>query len=211
MRGRIDRLDLFDKGQESYLRVIDYKSGRTEVDAEEMHAGVQLQLPAYMNVFRENFSEGSSIPAGMFYYYLDQPLPTLGQGTDLEKQIREFHKMQGMFLGEEDLIDAMDHTFKETGIADSIPAKKTKNGNIQRNRGIINREEMDVVLKENLIHIKNSVREIHEGKITIFPYRTAKRDSCKSCAYGAICQFDEAFLENTCRGTEGDQKEDCKS
>lgn len=211
LRGRIDRLDIFEKNQETYLRVIDYKSGRNTVDAEEMHAGIQLQLPAYMNVFRENCGEANPIPAGMFYYYLDQPLPTLGQGTDLEKQIREFYKMQGMFLGEGELINAMDRGFQNTGIADSISAKRLKNGNIQRNRGIIDRQEMDAILKENLVHIERSVREIQEGKIEIHPYRTANRDSCQGCAYGAICQFDEAFLENTCRGNAADQKEGCKA
>ena len=211
LRGRIDRLDLYEKNQESYLRVIDYKSGKNEVDEEEMHAGLQLQLPAYMNVFRENFAQEKPIAAGMFYYYLDQPLPTLGQATDLEKQIRGFHKMQGMFLGEGDLLNAMDHTFQNTGIGDSIAAKRLKNGNMQRNRQIVSREKMDMILEENLVHIHRTIQEIHEGKITIQPYQTPKRDACNNCSYGAICQFDEAFLDNHCRGIEREDGEECES
>lgn len=211
LRGRIDRLDLYSKNQETFLRVIDYKSGKNTVDPEEMHAGIQLQLPAYMNVFQKNHTGLNPTPAGMFYYYIDQPLPLMEQGRGLEKQIREFYKMQGMFLGEGELIAAMDRGYQATGIAESIPAKRLKNGNIQRGRGIIDRDQMDLILKENLAHIERSVREIHQGDIQIYPYRSSNRDSCKGCSYGGICQFDEAFFENASRERAADKKEDGES
>src|SRR5260370_26274018 len=72
LHGRIDRVDLWRQpsGQEALCVVVDYKSGRKQLDPVRMAHGIQLQLLAYLNVLphwpepRSLFGVNSLVPAG---------------------------------------------------------------------------------------------------------------------------------------------------
>src|SRR5262249_20364575 len=76
--GRIDRIDLYRKPgtAEASCVVVDYKSRRKQLDPVLMAHGIQLQLPAYLNVLRHwpgprgLFGVDKLIPAGVFYVSL---------------------------------------------------------------------------------------------------------------------------------------------
>src|SRR5208283_3232301 len=75
-RGRIDRIDLCPSGPPALAVVMDYKSSLRKLDAVLLRHGVQLQLPAYLNVLRrlpqpeKIFGAARLIPAGVFYINL---------------------------------------------------------------------------------------------------------------------------------------------
>src|SRR6202012_2222740 len=72
--GRIDRIDILreDNGEIALCAVVDYKSSHKKLDALLMEHGLQLQLPAYLNVLRHwpnpqpRFGVTQLIPAGVF-------------------------------------------------------------------------------------------------------------------------------------------------
>ena len=49
LTGRIDRIDLCREDGKVYVKVIDYKSGNTQLDPVKMYYGLQLQLALYLN------------------------------------------------------------------------------------------------------------------------------------------------------------------
>ena len=53
LNGKIDRMDLCEEDDKVYLKIIDYKSGRTKFDLASVFHGLQLQLMVYMNAARE--------------------------------------------------------------------------------------------------------------------------------------------------------------
>ena len=68
LNGKIDRMDLCEEDDKVYLKIIDYKSGRTKFDLASVFHGLQLQLMVYMNAAREEQqqkrSNASLLPAG---------------------------------------------------------------------------------------------------------------------------------------------------
>ncbi len=68
-----------DKAQgKTYVKVIDYKSGKTAFDATKVTNGLQMQLVAYMDAAMRETAKitdvnGTIVPAGMFYYHVDDP------------------------------------------------------------------------------------------------------------------------------------------
>ena len=48
LRGRIDRVDIYQEDDKIMVRVIDYKSGRTSFDLLSIYHGLQLQLAIYL-------------------------------------------------------------------------------------------------------------------------------------------------------------------
>lgn len=197
--GRIDRMDQFETDGATFLQVIDYKSGRHPIDWKEMMDGIHLQLPTYLNVWLQNASSQSKVASGLFHYYLDKPLPTLGAGSGLDEQIRDFYRMRGFVLADKDLIVGMDEELLETGVSKVVSVRLKKDGTLGKSGQLISEEEMQRLLSQNLTSIDEAVHDIYRGKIRIQPVRNKGTQACDTCAYGAICQFDPSFTENEAR------------
>ena len=80
LTGKIDRVDYCEDKEagKTYVKVIDYKTGSTAFDITKVINGLQLQLTAYMDAAMQETakkvkSTGEIVPAGMFYYKVDDP------------------------------------------------------------------------------------------------------------------------------------------
>jgi len=51
--GQIDRIDELEKGDEKYIRIIDYKSGTKSMSLTDVYYGLQLQLMVYLDAILE--------------------------------------------------------------------------------------------------------------------------------------------------------------
>ena len=78
LRGRIDRVDLYEDDTKVYVKIIDYKSGGTKFDLAAVYYGLQLQLVVYMDAVLEleqrKYPDKEVVPAGIFYYNIKDPL-----------------------------------------------------------------------------------------------------------------------------------------
>lgn len=87
--GRIDRLDVYENDRQLYVKVMDYKSGKPKFKLLNLYHGLQLQLSTYLNAamesMRHKYSHKDVIPAGIFYYYLDDPMVDAEPGADPKK------------------------------------------------------------------------------------------------------------------------------
>ena len=74
LRGKIDRVDLYEDEEHVYVKVIDYKTGAKAFQLGEMYHGLQLQLIVYLNAVMEmeeqKHPEKEIVPAGIFYYQM---------------------------------------------------------------------------------------------------------------------------------------------
>ena len=77
-KGKIDRIDTYENDDKVYVKVTDYKTGQKSFDIVSFYHGLQMQLPVYMNAAMENekkhHPEKEIIPAGVFYYKIQDPL-----------------------------------------------------------------------------------------------------------------------------------------
>ena len=73
-----------------YVKIVDYKSGKKDLDPVQMKAGLQLQLMVYMMAevdrLRGQHPGTEIVPAGMLYYRFDDPLL---DGKDAAKVLSE--------------------------------------------------------------------------------------------------------------------------
>ena len=69
LEGKIDRVDMLEMGSKRYARVIDYKSGNTTLNLEDVYYGLRLQLFLYLDAV---LSMRQALPAGVFYQKLSQ-------------------------------------------------------------------------------------------------------------------------------------------
>lgn len=196
LRGRIDRLDVCRDGDRIYVKVIDYKSGRTKFDLLKIYQGTQLQLMVYMNAAMElvkRRSEQEVVPGGILYYHIDDPVIEAEDGMT-EEEAEEALLMQlrpeGLVNREEEIYRAMDGEFETK--SDVIPVTLKKNGEISESVShVASGSEFETMREYVNLRIAQAGKAILEGDITVNPYRGSGADSsCRYCPYAAVCGVD---------------------
>lgn len=57
LRGKVDRVDLYQDGPSVYVKIVDYKSGAKDIDFAQLYQGLQVQLVLYMDATAEGLKE----------------------------------------------------------------------------------------------------------------------------------------------------------
>lgn len=199
-RGKIDRVDACIDGDKAYLKVVDYKTGRKELDLSELYDGLQMQLMIYMEealkLGREEWKDKEVLPAGMFYYQVQEPWISKTEEKEeqseaqneenREKKLLANLKPDGLINGDPKVVHHLNTARQE----DVLPLKWNKDGSLSAYSKVLSKEEFFLLLeyaKEKSGEISD---EILEGKVQIHPYRKKDRTGCDYCPYANICRFD---------------------
>ncbi len=199
LRGRIDRLDVYEEEDKLMVKVIDYKSGSTAFDLLSVYYGLQIQLAVYMNAameLMERENPGKSvIPAGILYYNIDDPF--VEKSSHVEESILKELKLNGIVNSSKDVIPHLDKEFYTEGEglrpsvkSDIIPVETNKDGYPTKRSSVAGEEKLKALEK----YVKDTVyqygRKIMEGSTDIKPYQMGRRQACDYCMYQSVCGFD---------------------
>ena len=196
LRGRIDRVDTMDTGTDTYVKIIDYKSGQTKFSLLSMYHGLQLQLVVYLNaamkLMKRKPHTGQILPAGIFYYHVDEPVIET-EGIVDEEQIWQgvFEKLRldGIVNDDPYIISAMDESF--TDKSDVIPVSRTKSGELSKTSKAYATDQF-AQISAYVDHVIESLgRRMLAGEIDVNPYKLKDKKACTWCGYRSICGFDE--------------------
>lgn len=195
LRGRIDRIDLCEDGDKLYLKIIDYKTGKTQFDLTELYYGLQLQLVVYMDAALEKeqrkHTDKTVVPAGIFYYNIADPMVEKKEGMDEEETEREILKqlrMNGLVNSSRDAITHLDNRIETD--SDVIPVA-LKAGLVQEGKSSVAGEKRFKEIRGFVNKkLKNMGREILSGRISVDPYKKGERTACDYCPYHSVCGFD---------------------
>ena len=204
LRAVIDRVDLMDVGDTTYVNIIDYKSGAKSLDFNEVYHGLQMQLITYLNacVKRPDYFKKESLePAGAFYFKIDDPLlQTTEQLTErLQEELAQKLKLDGVVINVEPVIKGMDEKTFDMGQSDVIQVKLKADGSFTKDSKVI---EADV-LKGMMSWVEKTTQRIgealYQGKFEVKPCKYKQFTSCSMCQYQSMCQFDLSFSNNQYR------------
>lgn len=214
LHGKIDRIDLYEDKDNVYVKVIDYKTGEKGFNLGELYHGIQLQLVIYMNaavemqekIQKTNQTKKNVIPAGLFYYKMNDPLISKkGETLDVDYEILKALCPDGTLLNE-NAIAYMDREL----VTDSpvIPVKKTTKGAIDKRSKILTEEDFSKVSEYVKRHVEKVGSEILEGYVSAAPYKMGDKTGCGYCPYHAVCGFDEKIKGYTYRVLENLKQEE---
>ncbi|WP_040215121.1 helicase-exonuclease AddAB subunit AddB [Clostridium polynesiense] len=201
LRGRIDRVDTMEMDGNTYIRIIDYKSGSKELDLSDIYYGLQIQLLIYLEALisnSEKFIKQQSIPGAILYFRIDDPIVKGKPGMseeEIKEQIMKRLKMKGLLLGDAKVIKEMDKTM--TGYSLIIPAKLNKDDSLSKSSSAITEEQFEILrnyVRESLVKLCD---EMLKGNIKIKPAKKLKYTACQNCSYASVCQFDTSMKDNS--------------
>lgn len=201
LKGRIDRIDVCqDKENHLYVKVIDYKSGTTQLDLIKLYYGLQIQLALYLNAALElekkRFPDKFVQPAGVFYYNTKDPIlnkEDVKNPENPQEEILKKLKMDGICSSEPEILQKLDRNLSAGKSVESfaVPVKYKAKGTFSGNSKVANQEEFAIMMDYVQDKAKKIGREILKGNTNVNPFERQKENACEYCPYKEVCGFDE--------------------
>lgn len=202
LKGRIDRIDSLDLDGNTYLRIIDYKSGNKKFDLNKFYNGLQIQLLVYLDALIKNSKEiinKQAYPGAIFYFKLDDPIIKSDKKLDdneISTEVLKKLKMDGLLLKDIKIVKAMDNELESGNYSMIIPANMVKGDKLGKQDAMITMKQFDI-LRE---YVNEKILEICDlmisGNIDIKPCKDKDLAVCEYCNYSHICQFDISLEDN---------------
>lgn len=197
LNGKIDRMDIAKTEDGKYIRIIDYKSSAKSINLSKVYYGLQLQLITYLDVVTDvrlgdvhQKSNDELLPGGALYLKLDDPIIKSKKKLspeEVEEQIREKLKMDGIILADVRLVKAMDTEMVKESKNLNLSVKKDGTYSKMQTATL---DELKGLCNHTKKILKKFAEEILSGNVEIKPTRIKKETPCDYCAYKEICNFD---------------------
>lgn len=199
LQGRIDRLDVCEEDDRLMYKIIDYKSGNKSFDLNELYHGLSMQLIVYLQAGKEisgeSYPDKLIIPAGAFYFHIDDPVVDLS--NDVEGDIEKAYRMKGPVNRDNNIPCYIDEGLGDikNGVAagvksDVINIKTNKNGSYAAGSSQISGEQFEYMVKHTYDKMTGFGNEIVNGNVEAKPYKMDKESPCDCCSYKSVCGFD---------------------
>jgi ATP-dependent helicase/nuclease subunit B len=117
--GKVDRVDTYKKGDDVYVRIVDYKTGSHDISLKDVEKGHELQMLLYLFAIwksaDKDFIEkigaenGEIYPAGVQYYKVKMPEITMSgkpESEHLKAELQKKLERTGLSLDDVDIISA---------------------------------------------------------------------------------------------------------
>lgn len=185
MIGKIDQVYLYTDKDQTYAIIVDYKTGNTSFDYEQITSLKQIQLLMYYYLYlHEKRQDGHEVGA-MYYQQVH---------LKRQKRIDEGYKLSDY---------AYDGITIESSVAEQIVTHakvrgiKVKNdGTFSETKRLFSKEDMRNIIQQLDQKITDTILQIKNGQFDITPYPvtpgTKKSPSCEYCPYKNICYLESS-------------------
>lgn len=180
--GIIDRVDLYKAPEGTYVRVVDYKTGKKEFKLLDALYGLNLQMLIYLAAMVQN---GAVLPAGVLYMPSAAPGVSAERGMTGEELRKELDKklaMSGVVLDDAGIINAMERgasgRFLPTGIKE--------NGKYTRPDGVLSASGFETLFRYVRSLVATMANSLIRGEVEARPL-LVNGNPCSWCPYGSVC------------------------
>ena len=188
--GKIDRVDMLVDGEDKYVRIVDYKSGKKEFNLNDVLNGINMQMLLYLvSIWRKGKGKYEGItPAGVLYYPARvNVLKAKREKSEQERKLSRYMttKMHGLLVDDEHIIRRMDK--KGEGIFLPVSFDK-KTGALKGN--LISLDALARLASKMDGIIKDMGDSLHGGKVNARPLMGGGHtNTCEYCNYGSVCMM----------------------
>ena len=180
--GVIDKVLYKEEDDITYLAVIDYKTGNTNIKLDNMEYGIGMQLPIYLYLTSNMKFKNIEVVG----FYLQKLLSTNLDNTKDYITARENNlKLEGYSINNPSILSKFDKTYNDSKLIKSM--KTSKNGFYSYSK-VLDKEEIDNIITSTDEMIDKVIDNILEADFSINPkVIDGENVSCKFCEYRDIC------------------------
>ena len=202
--GVADRVDICKKGDDVYVRVVDYKTGSKDFSLSDISLGLNLQMLLYLfSIWKDRSGSfkkvtntvGEIIPAGVLYCTAKAGDVSVSPETAEEEvlsAVADTLKRKGLLINDEEILRLMEKKLS----GKYIPVTVKKDGELSSSLTLENLEGMGRLMQEISATVSKLASEMKCGNASARPLKNAKHDGCRFCPHKTICRNSNAFASN---------------
>lgn len=215
LNGKIDRVDICEADGKSLLKIMDYKTGKTDLDLCRVYYGLQLQLFTYMaaavELYQKKMPGSRPVPAALLYYHMDEPEIKWKEEPEEERRNRVLAelKCKGYVLSDVDVLEKLDSALvREGGYSALYPVKFKKDGAFHSYSHILSEGQLERLMQHVRERITEFGNRIYEGEAGASPYLLQTKNGCEYCSFSEVCGVEEKEIRFCARELEKMTEED---
>ena len=197
--GIIDRVDIYKKGADVYVRVVDYKTGTKNFNLADIDKGINTQMLLYLfTLCRTDSAEfkrsvgvedgGDTLPAGVVYLSANIPVVEADDYSDAAKIISKASsklERSGLLLSDEDVLVAMNSELDAKFLAG---IKKNAKSGLYEGSAAVNGEKFAETYGKLEAVIRKIASELRAGNADATPLKHKRSLPCDYCQARPICR-----------------------
>ena len=195
--GTIDKIMYYQKIEDTYFTLVDYKTGFIDTHIEPMKYGLHMQLPVYLYLIHYSKVFNNPIFTGIFYQNILFNYPTWTEKKDESQIYKENLMLQGYTTEDVSILERFDSTFEKSEYIKSMSYSEEKGFGTYAKT--ISNDMLYDLVQYTKKHISDKTDCILEADFSINPKVYAgKNIACEFCNYKDICfmkEKDQKYLD----------------
>ena len=196
-KGFVDKIMYKEKDGNTYLSIIDYKTGNPSIKLDYLKYGLSMQLPSYLYLTsKSNLFDNIKYCGFYLQHILDNEIKIDRKKSILEQK-KDNLKLQGYSTNDLTRLSVFDDSYEDSIMIKGI---KTKiDGTLASTAKVLDDLVIDKIINLAENKIKEAVSDILDGEFSINP-KVIKDDyvGCSFCQFKDICyhkEKDNMYLE----------------
>lgn len=183
LKGFIDKVLTFSDDKNTFVIVVDYKTGKIETNFNPVIYGVNMQLLIYLKLLKEN---NIGIFGGAYWQNILSDVLTKVEGKTYEEVLIDNYRLDGYTLKNSSLAPIIDTNIDKSYIKG---LKLKKDGEFYSTSKVLTEDEINKLLEITEDNINKCIEYIEKANFEIRPLKIGfeEESGCKFCNYKDIC------------------------
>ena len=184
--GFIDKILYEEDSENTYIAIIDYKTGNVSINLNYLLYGLNMQLPIYLYLVKKSNLFNNPRFVGFYLEFILNKDIKRGSKSYLEERCNSL-KLQGYSNDSFSVIKRFDASFENSNLISGL--KVTKEGSFYSSANVLNDMQIESIINLTEKNIDDNINKIIKGEFPINPKRIAYKDdvSCEFCKFRDLC------------------------
>ena len=148
-----------------------------------------IYMDAAIEFQKKRHPEKEVVPAGVFYYRLQDPIVDKTKDKEeAEQAVLKQLKPDGIIPLKAEILKHLDRD--TTGESMAVPVKYNKNGSVSGYSKVVAGEDFQAMMVHVRKKMKDARTKILNGDVGALPYKRGQESGCDYCPYRQVCGFD---------------------
>ncbi|MBQ8472261.1 MAG: PD-(D/E)XK nuclease family protein [Bacilli bacterium] len=184
-KGIIDKIMYKEKDGNTYISLIDYKTGTPKTDMTNLIYGIDIQLPVYAYLLKKSNLFLNPNIIGFYFQKILHEKNSFDLKKNKEEILKDNLKLNGYSISDEYLVNMFDESYQNSEL---IKGMKMTSKGFSHYTKVITEEEIDELVNVVDLKIKNAFKEIREADFKINPKVIGGENiGCLFCKYKDLC------------------------
>lgn len=204
IKGFVDKIMTLNDGENTYVIVIDYKTGGMHNDIKKVVYGLDMQLLMYLYLIKNTDLIKNPKFSGMYLQQVMTEVLNKDYKKTMKQQKRENTKLIGYTIDDVNIIEKIDKKYYDDSFIHGMKLKK--DNTFASSAKILSEDEIDKFIDIVSDNINKVIMSLNNSDFVINPKKMGKDNlGCKYCKFHDICYMNNSNIIELESGEENDE------